>query len=46
MAKSYFLKAQQAYSEGNIATAMTNLDKTVENLGDTNAKIESVYVKI
>ena len=46
MAKSYFLKAQQSYSEGNIATAMTNLDKTVENLGVTNAKIESVYVKI
>ncbi|WP_121666571.1 WG repeat-containing protein [Mesonia aquimarina] len=46
MAKSYFLKAQQAYSEGNTATAMTNLDKTVEYLKGTNAKIESLYVKI
>lgn len=46
MAKSYFLKAQQNYGEGNTATSMANLDKTVEYLGGTNAKIESLYVKI
>lgn len=46
LAKSYFLKAQENYSEGNNASALVNLDKTLKYLGSTNAKIESLYVKI
>ena len=46
LAKSYFLKAQENYSEGNNASALKNLDKTVEYLINTNAKIEALYVKI
>ncbi|HBY66893.1 MAG TPA: hypothetical protein DEG69_03450 [Flavobacteriaceae bacterium] len=46
LAKSYFLKAQEAYSEGNNATALKQLDKTLEYLGTTNAKIEALYVKV
>lgn len=46
LAKSYFLKAQEAYSNGENTTALEQLDKTVEYLGATNAKIEALYVKI
>jgi hypothetical protein len=46
LAKSYFLKAQQAYSAGNNTNALENLNKTLEYIGATNAKIEALYVKI
>jgi|TARA_R100000479_G_scaffold70100_3_gene33707 antitoxin component YwqK of YwqJK toxin-antitoxin module len=46
LAKSYFLKAQQAYSEGNNNSALEQLEETLEYLGTTNAKIEALYVKI
>jgi hypothetical protein len=46
LAKSYFLKAQEAYSNGDNSTAMERLDQTLEYLGSTNAKIEALYVKI
>ncbi|CAM1346883.1 hypothetical protein [Tenacibaculum insulae] len=46
LAKSYFLKAQEAYSNGENTTALEQLDKTVEYLSTTNAKIEALYVKI
>lgn len=46
LAKSYFLKAQEAYGNGENAKAIRKLDKTVEFLGATNAKIEALYVRI
>ena len=46
LAKSYFLKAQEAYSEGSNTTALAQLDKTLEYLGTTNPKVEALYVKI
>ncbi|MGB5981520.1 MAG: WG repeat-containing protein [Nonlabens sp.] len=46
LAKSYFLKAQQAYSEGNNIPALDNLDKCLNYLDSTNARIEALYVKI
>ncbi|WP_086029763.1 energy transducer TonB [Tenacibaculum holothuriorum] len=45
-AQSYFLKAQETYSEGNNKASLENLDKTVKYLGNTNPKIEALYVKI
>ncbi len=46
LAQSHFLRAQEEYSEGNNASALQNLDKTVEYLGSTNPRIEGMYVKI
>ena len=46
LAKSYFLKAQEAYSNGDNSTALNRLDQTVEYLSTTNARIEALYVKI
>ncbi len=46
LAQSYFLKAQEEYSEGNNSSALENLNKTVEYLNATNPKIEALFVKI
>lgn len=45
LAKSYFLKAQESYSNGNMNSSIQNLDKTVELLGISNPKIDALYVK-
>jgi hypothetical protein len=46
LAKSYFLKAQEAYGAGENCNALENLEKTVQFLGTTNAKIEALFVKV
>jgi hypothetical protein len=46
LAKSYFLKAQEAYGAGENRNALENLEKTVQFLGTTNAKIEALFVKV
>jgi hypothetical protein len=46
LAKSYFLKAQEAYGEGNNSSALENLNRTVEYFNATNPKIEALFVKI
>lgn len=46
LARSYFLKAETAYSEGNNKEAKKHLESTKEYLGTTNAKIEALLVKI
>ncbi|MCZ4318993.1 hypothetical protein O4H26_08330 [Aequorivita viscosa] len=45
LAKSYFLKAQKAYDNGNNATSLEYLGKTENALGETNPKIEALYIK-
>jgi len=46
LAKSYFLRAQEAYSNGGAKSAIINLDQCVKSLGETNPKIEAFYIKI
>lgn len=46
LAKSYFIKAQEFYGNGNSKSALINLNKCVENLGATNPKIEAMYVRL
>ncbi|CAM1346881.1 hypothetical protein [Tenacibaculum insulae] len=46
LARTYFLKAQEAYGNGENTNTVKQLDKTIEYLGATNAKIEALYVKI
>ena len=46
LARAYFIKAREAYSESNNKTAIEYLEKTITTLGNTNAKIEGLLVKI
>ncbi|WP_424989150.1 hypothetical protein [Flagellimonas sp.] len=45
VAISYFIKAEKAYSNFKNNDAIINLDKVVEYLGNTNPKVEALYVK-
>jgi len=46
LAKSYFLKVQENYSNGKNDLALKNLNKCLEILGSTNPKIEAMYVRL
>jgi hypothetical protein len=46
LAKSYFLQAQEAYGNGKTQSAISSLDYCVKMLGETNGKIEALYIKI
>lgn len=46
LARTYFLKAQEAYGNANTTEAHNKLKEVIKLLGNTNAKIESLQVKI
>ncbi|WP_366187106.1 leucine-rich repeat domain-containing protein [Flavobacterium ovatum] len=46
LAKYHFIKAQNAYGNGDNATAITNLNTCVSSLGKTNSKIEALYTYV
>jgi hypothetical protein len=46
LAKSYFLQAEEAFGNEATESAINHLDNCVQALGETNAKIEALYIKI
>lgn len=46
LAKSYFLKAQEAFGNNQNILAIEHLDNCVKNLEATNSKIEAFYVRL
>ena len=45
LAKSYFLQAEEAYEQQNYANAEKYLDKVLEYLGNTNPRVEALYIR-
>lgn len=45
LAKSFYLKAEKNFKNKQYAYVIDNLDKVVEYLGNTNPKVEVLYVK-
>jgi tetratricopeptide (TPR) repeat protein len=45
IAKSYYLNAENFYSTGRYNESVSELEKSIETLGNTNAKIQYLKVK-